>query len=164
MSSTKLCAGHSQIARLIAMTIYLYLFVDHLSCLAARALPRNKNVDERTPFTLTSRIFGLGEPILKVKCQSRGDSMVRSDSGELLLQQRLISFAPTKMRTRQGEIHGICTIRTDPPGYKWVSCDKESNGTYFTGNWDSPIPINPVEAIANSVQHRSWRGACKIRR
>ena len=112
-----------------------------------------------TAFTPT-----FGEPILKIKCQSRGDSMVRSDSGEPLLEQRLISFSPTTMRTRQGEIHGICTIRTDPPGYKWVTCGKEANGAYYTGNWDSPIPINPVEAIANIVQHRSWRGACKIRR
>ena len=115
-------------------------------------------------FVTTSLTFGLpvkAEETYNASCEQAGDYITLTSTGELVLEQRLVKFKPTESYGRSGQ-RGICVMKQDPPGYKWISCSKK-DGRLVTGNWDYPSVISPTEAIANSVQYRGWSGACKVK-
>ena len=93
-------------------------------------------------------------------CEAVGDAIALTSTGEIVLEQRLIAFKPTG-NTNRGQ-KGICVIKQDPPGHRWIQCWKK-DGMFATGHWEHPTIINPVEAVANSVQYRGWSGACKVK-
>lgn len=108
------------------------------------------------------------ETTSKIKCEALGDSIIATNSGDLILEQRLIQYQELEeygrnMTGKRGGQRALCTIKNDPPGYKWVSCSKDGTNytTYIMGSRKEIFEIE--EAIANSVQHRGWSGACKVK-
>ncbi len=108
------------------------------------------------------------ETTSKVKCEALGDSIIETNTGDLILEQRLIKYQELEeygrnMTGKRGGQRAICTVTNNPPGYKWVSCVKDSNGytSYAAGRSQKLFEVE--EAIANSVQHRGWSGACKVK-
>lgn len=116
-----------------------------------------------------STIPALADSVYKVDCEGAGDFILLSSTGEAILEQRLARFIPLErdgLNTtgKRGGQRGICFIKIDTPGYKWLSCGK-GNGEYviFPRGYDYPEPIKPVKAIVNSVLYRGWSGACLIK-
>lgn len=108
------------------------------------------------------------ETVSKINCEAYGDSVIASNTGEIILEQRLIKYQALEEigsnRTgKRGGHRAICTIKNDPPGYKWVSCMKNGEGfiTYYAGRTQKLFEVE--EALANSIQHRGWNGACKVK-
>jgi len=108
------------------------------------------------------------ETVSKINCEAYGDSVIASNTGEIILEQRLVKYQDleeTESNTgkRGGYNRAICTIKNDPPGYKWVPCVKNGEGhyTYYAGSTGKLFEVE--EAIADSVQHRGWTGACKVK-
>ena len=67
------------------------------------------------------------------------------------------------MTGKRGGQRANCTVKNDPPGYKWVSCGKDGKGytSYSAGSSQKLFEVE--EVIANSVQYRGWSGACKVK-
>jgi len=97
------------------------------------------------------------ETLSKIKCKAAGDAVLATNTGELILEQRLVKFQPLE---EDGRERATCTIKNDPPGYRWVSCGRDGNN-YTTYNGKKLMKVE--EAIANSIQHRGWSGACKVK-
>ena len=108
------------------------------------------------------------ETVSKINCEAYGDAVVASNTGDLILEQRLIKYQELEeygrnMTGKRGGQRAICTVKNNPPGYKWVSCGKDEKG-YTSHSAGSRQQLFEVEeAIANSVQHRGWSGACKVK-
>ena len=127
----------------------------------------------KTPFTLlVATLFSISctaaETTSKTNCEAYGDAVVASNTGEIILEQRLVNYQELEeygrnMTGKRGGQRAICTVKNDPPGYKWVSCGKDGKGytSYSAGSSQKLFEVE--EAIANSVQHRGWSGACKVK-
>ena len=127
----------------------------------------------KTPFTLlVATLFSISctaaETTSKINCEAYGDAVVASNTGEIILEQRLVNYQELEeygrnMTGKRGGQRAICTVKNDPPGYKWVSCGKDGKGytSYSAGSSQKLFEVE--EAIANSVQHRGWSGACKVK-
>ena len=102
------------------------------------------------------------EQTYRASCRALGDGISFTSTGELVLEQRLVNFLPSGPYIAEKGQQGTCIMKLDPPGYRWVECWKK-DGKYATGNWNYPHFIKPTTAIANSVQHRGWSGACKVK-
>jgi len=108
------------------------------------------------------------ETVLKINCEAYGDAVVASNTGEIILEQRLIKYQELEeygrdMTGKRGGRKAICTIKNDPPGYKWLPCGKDGD-YYVSYSTESSQKLFEVEeAITNSVQYRGWSGACKVR-
>lgn len=115
---------------------------------------------------LTSPAFA--ETTYKVNCEAVGDYVLVSATGEAILEQRLASFTPLEPDENstgaRGGQRAICTIKNDPPGFKWLRCDKQE-GKYlvYTQGKGDPVTVKPIKAIPNSAQYRGWSGACLIK-
>ncbi len=121
-----------------------------------------------SPFILTAlALFGcskisFADPTYTAKCTAFGDGLSLSSTGEGVLEQRLVEFKPLGAYIPHEGQKGLCVIKKDPPGFRWVRCWKK-DGQYATGDWEYPRFITPNLAIPNSVQHRGWGGACKVK-
>jgi len=108
------------------------------------------------------------ETVSKINCEAYGDAVVASNTGEIILEQRLIKYQELEeyerdMTGKRGGQKAICTIKNDPPGYKWLPCGKDGD-YYVSYSTESSQKLFEVEeAITNSVQYRGWSGACKVR-
>jgi len=102
------------------------------------------------------------ETTYKVNCKADGDAIYINTTGEAILEQRLAKFTPLEAYGRNGQ-RGICVLKSDPPGFKWLRCDK-NNGNYviFT-QFGGTTVVKPIKAIPNSVQYRGWSGACLVK-
>jgi len=112
----------------------------------------------------TASVPALAEETYNARCLAAGDSISLTGTGEIVLEQRLVTFKLVEPDKGMGS-KGICVIKKDPPGFKWIECQKE-NGMYVTGNYQyptRPTRIKPVQAVANSVLYRGWSGACKVK-
>ena len=100
----------------------------------------------------------------KVNCTAQGDSLTVTATGEGILEQRLVNFTPLKSLGSWGDEAGICIIKSDPPGRKWLRCDKEK-GKYlvYTRGRSEPFLVKPEKAVSNSAQYRGWSGACLVK-
>lgn len=126
----------------------------HLSLLSAAVI-----------LATTSSTLGLpakAEETYNASCKAFGDAITLTSTGEIVLEQRLVKFKPFQVENAPSGQRGVCVIKQDPPGYKWIPCWKK-DGRFASGNWDYPRYIRPTEAIANSVQYRGWTGACKVK-
>ena len=118
--------------------------------------------------TIATNPSQASETVSRIKCEAGGDVVIATNTNELILEQRLLQFQPLEEAGRyttgaRGGQRAICTIKNDPPGYKWVACGKEGNN-YTTSSRGSIQKLFEVEeAIANSVQYRGWSGACKVK-
>lgn len=120
-------------------------------------------------FVTTSLTFGLpvkAEETYNASCDQIGDGITLTSTGELVLENRLVKFKPTgtyNEYNNRGQ-RGICVMKQDPPGYKWIFCSK-INGRLVTNPefGERPKFINPTEAINSSVSSRQWVGACKVK-
>ena len=108
------------------------------------------------------------ESTSKINCEARGDSVIASNTGEHILEQRLVKYQELEeygrnMTGARGGQRAKCIIKNDPPGYRWISCTKDQNrfSSYTNGSWNQLIGVE--EVIANSVQFRGWSGACKVK-
>jgi hypothetical protein len=111
---------------------------------------------------LTTQEQAKAESTYNASCKALGDAITLTSTGELVLEQRLVQFKPIETYKAQSGQRGVCIIKKDPPGYRWISCWKKDGG-YVTGDWDYARRVSPKEVIANAVQHRGWSGACKVR-
>ena len=111
---------------------------------------------------LTTQEQAKAESTYNASCKALGDAITLTSTGELVLEQRLVQFKPIETYKAQSGQRGVCIIKKDPPGYRWISC-WEKDGGYVTGDWDYARRVSPKEVIANAVQHRGWSGACKVR-
>lgn len=102
------------------------------------------------------------EETYNASCKVLGDAITLTSTGEIVLEQRLIKFKPVETYKAQSGQKGICVMKQDPPGYRWISCWKK-DGRFATGDWDYPTFIRPSEAVVNSVLYRGWSGACKVK-
>jgi len=102
------------------------------------------------------------ETTYKVNCKADGDAIYINTTGEAILEQRLAKFTPLEAYGRNGQ-RGICVLKSDPPGFKWLRCGK-NNGNYviFT-QFGGTTVVKPIKAIPNSVQYRGWSGACLVK-
>ena len=108
------------------------------------------------------------ETVSKINCEAYGDAVFASNTGDLILEQRLIKYQELEeygrnMSGKRGGQRAICTIKNNPPGYKWVSCGKDEKGYISNSAGRSQKLFEVEEAIANSVQYRGWSGACKVK-
>ena len=127
----------------------------------------------KIPFTfLAAALFSIpctaAETTSKINCEAYGDGVTASNTGESILEQRLINYQGLEeygrnMTGKRGGQRAICTVKNDPPGYKWVSCGKDGKGYTSYSAVRSQKLFEVEEAIANSVQHRGWVGACKVK-
>ena len=108
------------------------------------------------------------ETASKINCEAYGDAVIASNTGEIILEQRLVNYQGLEeygrnMTGKRGGQRAICTVKNDPPGYRWVSCGKDGKGyiSYSAGSSQKLFEVE--EAIANRVQHRGWSGACKVK-
>lgn len=115
-----------------------------------------------TTISLTFGPPAKAEGTYNANCKAVADAITLTSTGEIVLEQRLVKFKPVEAVDARGGQRGICVMKQDPPGYRWVSCWKK-DGRFVTGNWDYPSFIRPTEVIANSVQYRGWSGACKVK-
>jgi len=67
------------------------------------------------------------------------------------------------MTGKRGGQRANCTIKNDPPGYKWLPCRKDGGNFISYATESSQKLFEVEEAIANRVQHRGWSGACKVK-
>ena len=115
---------------------------------------------------ITSPAFA--ESTYKVNCEAAGDYVLVSATGEAILEQRLAKFTPLEPYENstgaRGGQRAICTIKNDPPGFKWLRCDKQE-GKYlvYTQGQGDPVTVKPIKTIPNSAQYRGWSGACLIK-
>jgi len=115
---------------------------------------------------LTSPAFA--ETTYKVNCEYAGDIVLVSATGEAILEQRLAGFTalePYENATGpNGGQRAICTIKNDPPGFKWLECGKR-NGKYivYTQPEGGGKVVKPIKAIPNRAQYLAWSGACLIK-
>ena len=114
----------------------------------------------------TSLAFGLpakAEGTYNASCNQLGDGITLTSTGELVLEPRLVKFRPTEAYTRAGQ-RGICVMKQDPPGYKWISCSKK-DGRLVTQvtNEEYPKFINPTETITSWSGPGRWSGTCKVK-
>ena len=108
------------------------------------------------------------ENVSKIGCEAYGDAIVASNTGELILEQRLIRYQSLeeygRHRTgKRGGHRGICTVKNDPPGYRWLPCSKDEDGYVSNVDRRNQKLYEVEEAIANAIQYRGWSGACKVR-
>ena len=127
----------------------------------------------KTPFTLlAATLFSISctaaETTSKTNCEAYGDAVVASNTGEIILEQRLVNYQELEeygrnMTGKRGGQKAICTIKNDPAGYRWLSCSKDRSNyiSYVNGRIQRLFEVE--EAMANSVQHRGWSGACKVK-
>ena len=108
------------------------------------------------------------ESVSKINCEAYGDSVIASNTGETILEQRLIKYQGLEqygknMTGKRGGQKAICTIKNDPDGYRWLTCSKDGSNyiSYVNGRIQRLFEVE--EAMANSVQHRGWSGACKVK-
>jgi len=97
------------------------------------------------------------ESTYNAACKVFGDGISLTRTGEIVLEQRLVKFKPIENYNPQSGQRGVCIIKKDPPGYKWISCGK-LDGSF--------ISVRPVLFIPDKVQHmspRSITGACKVK-
>ena len=118
--------------------------------------------------TLFNTSCTAAETTSTIKCEALGDSIIATNTGDLILEPRLIKYEEleeygSNMSGKRGGQRALCTIKNDPPGYKWVSCSKDGKDytTYIMGSREKIFEIE--EAIANRIQHRGWSGACKVK-
>lgn len=111
----------------------------------------------------------LADSVSRVNCEALGDSVIFSSTGEVILEQRLVQFDPLEEyglnnTGRRGGQKALCTVKDDPPGFRWTSCSK-SGGSYVNyDNSGTPTTLSGVvQALPNSVQQRGWAGACLIK-
>ncbi len=105
------------------------------------------------------------EPSFPAQCFAIGDSVILQSTGEHVLEQRLVRFTPTQANDVIGQLPrgsrpGLCVVKTDPPGYKWIGCSRLGN-QYVTGVDSYKVRI--VRAVANQIQYRGWSGACLVK-
>jgi hypothetical protein len=112
---------------------------------------------------LTTQVQANAEPTYSANCRALGDGITLTSTGETVLEQRLVKFEPIETYKSMIGQRGMCTIKKDPPGYRWIRCDKR-DGSYSEVNNNR---ISPIEFAADSVQHmasrRHWSGACKVK-
>ena len=106
------------------------------------------------------------EATSEIKCEAIGDAVIATNTGELILEQRMTNFEPLEEYGRnstgvRGGRRAICTIKNDPPGYHWVPCSKK--GDSYTRNGNNEYLLEVEEAVANQIQYRGWSGACKVK-
>ena len=108
------------------------------------------------------------ETVSKINCEAYGDSVIASNTGELILEQRLIKYQELEeygktMTGKRGGQRALCTIKNDPAGYRWLPCSKDGSNysSYVSGRSQRLFEVQ--EVVANSVQHRGWSGACKVK-
>ena len=113
----------------------------------------------------TSLTFGLpakSEETYEASCKARGDAITLTTTGESVLEQRLVKFKPIDRYEAQLGQRGVCVMKQDPPGYRWISCWKKGE-RFAAGDFYNPTFIRPSEAVVNSVLYRGWAGACKVK-
>ena len=106
------------------------------------------------------------ESTSEIKCEVVGDYVIATNTGERILEQRMVKFKALEeygrnTTGRRGGQRAICTIKNDPPGYRWVSCGKDGDG--YIGNGNNISLLEVEEAVANQVQYRGWSGVCKVK-
>ena len=105
------------------------------------------------------------EPSFPAQCFAIGDSIILQSTGEHVLEQRLVRYTPTPANDVIGQLPrgsrpGLCVVKADPPGYKWIGCSRLGN-QYVTGVNSYKVRI--VRAVANQIQYRGWSGACLVK-
>ena len=108
------------------------------------------------------------ESTSKIKCEAYGDSVLASNTGEFILEQRLVKYKGLEeygrnMAGKRGGQKATCIVKNDPPGYRWLPCTRNGDDYIFYASSRSNKLFEVEKAVANSIQHRGWSGACKVR-
>ena len=106
------------------------------------------------------------ESTSEIKCEAVGDAVIATNTGELILEQRMVKFKPLEEYGRnstgsRGGQRALCIVKNDPPGYRWLPCSKRGDSFIRNGNNENLLKVE--EAVANQVQYRGWSGACKVK-
>jgi len=107
---------------------------------------------------LTTQEEAKAESTYNASCEVLGDAIRLTSTGDFVVEQRLVQFKPIDTYKERG----VCIIKKDPPGYRWINCF-EKDGGYVTGWHGAAFRVNPIEVIADAVQQRGWSGACKVK-
>ena len=116
---------------------------------------------------ILSTALGMGqqakaEETYNANCKALGDGITLTSTGESVLEQRLVQFKPIERYKPQSGQRGVCIMRKDPLGFRWIPCFKKGE-KFVTGDYYHPTLIRPAEAKANKVFYRGWSGACKVK-
>jgi hypothetical protein len=109
------------------------------------------------------------EPTVDLPCVTNGDSLIFTSSRLWVPESRLVRFRPLERYGGTGGQRAICTVKVDPPGYRWLSCYRGVSGPYMASRSDDsryPLP-NVIEAVADpnaSLGRISFSGSCKVKR
>ena len=115
---------------------------------------------------LFTNSYAATESTSEIKCEAVGDAVIATNTGELILEQRMVKFKALEEYGRnstgtRGGQRALCIVKNDPPGYRWLPCSKRGDG--YIGNGNNLNLLEVEEAVANQVQYRGWSGACKVK-
>ena len=107
------------------------------------------------------------ERIVNRACFIFGDSLIFADTRLHVPESRLARYR--KIRNTSSGEEGVCSVKTDPPGFRWLSCyrDIAGNGGYMSSRGDDSRYYlgNVIEAVPGiQISTRVWQGSCKVRR
>lgn len=108
------------------------------------------------------------EQTVDMQCIANGDSLIFVSNGLWVPHSRLLRFRPLETYGKPGGQRSICTVKVDPPGYRWLSCYKQGSGPYMASRSDDSryLLSSVVQAIKDPYEGggRAWVGSCKVRR
>jgi len=110
----------------------------------------------------TASRVSAAEAITKVPCIEGGD-WYYTVSNQWIPSERMIGFKQTGPGYR-----GVCSLKADPPGYRWVGCirNRTSVNAYFSRRSDKSLYRLGNVISAESSRDGApdgWVGSCLIR-
>ena len=114
------------------------------------------------------------ETVSKIECEALADGLIASNTGDDILKHRLIKFqaleeyVPGNTTGKRGGQRAICTVKNDPPGYKWVPCwiaslDDLNDKRYTSFSSAGRNKLFEVEKAIEDSSGGRWTGACKVK-
>jgi len=115
-----------------------------------------------TAFAITLK-QAKSEETYEARCETRGEGIILTSTGEDLVEARITSSKLLDTYSHPPIYRSLCTIKHDPPGYRWVNCHKNTAGDYFRYIDGLKYRISPVVESKGGIDMAGWIGACKVK-
>jgi len=115
-----------------------------------------------TAFAITLK-QAKSEETYEARCETRGEGAILTSTGEDLVEERVTSSRFIDTYSSPPIYRSLCTIKHDPPGYRWVNCYKNTAGDYVRNSDGVEYRISPVVETKGGIDMSRWSGACKVK-